>query len=364
MKKITLLILSSLFVCGIKAQEDSIIKTVNNKAKISLIGYVDAFYAYDFNAPSTGNRQNFIFNFNRHNEFNINLGLLQVNVEHEKYRAKLGIQTGTYPQDNYTPEQELMSNINRAHVGVSLNKQNNLWFDLGVFPSNLGFESALSIKNYTLSRSLVAESSPYYLAGAKLSYSPSEKWSYTFLVSNGWQKIMRTPGNSLPSFGTQIQYKSRNNLLVNWSTYIGPENNDLQREMRYFSNLYAIINPDKKLNWIFGLDYGYQENTGDWIAPVVISKYNFSEKYAMALRLEYFKDTEQIIINSPFANNSEMLAFSANFDYTPFKNVALRIEGRYFEGLNGFNFANFDGAYLNNFSLLGSIAILINRDLK
>ena len=363
MKNISLLILSSFIIFNVNAQEDTISKSLSSKPKISLMGYIDAFYAYDFNTPSTGKRQNFIFNFNRHNEFNINLGLLQLNVDHEKYRAKLAFQTGTYPQDNYTPEQELMSNINRAHVGLSLNKQNNLWFDVGIFPSNLGFESALSIKNYTLSRSLVAESSPYYLAGAKLSYEPSDKWAYTLLVSNGWQKIMRTPGNSLPSFGTQIQYRPSENLNFNWSTYVGPETSHLLRQMRYFSNFYAEINADKKLNWILGFDNGYQEGRSDWFAPVVIGRYNFSSKYALALRAEYFKDENQIIINAPFASNVEMLAFSANFDYKPFKNIALRIEGRYFEGLDGFNFANIDGAFANNFSLLASMAILLDREL-
>lgn len=335
-----------------------------SKPEISLMGYVDAYYAYDFNTPSTGKRQNFIFNYNRHNEFNINLGLIQLEVEHEKYRAQLGFQTGTYPQDNYTPEQELMSNINSASVGISLDNKNKWWLDIGVFPSNLGFESALSIENWTLSRSLVAESSPYYLAGSKINFKPSNKWSYTFLVSNGWQKIRRTPNNSLVSFGSQVTYTPTSNFEFNWSTYIGPENDNQNREMRYFNNLYAILNKEKRWSWIIGVDAGYQENQGIWGAPVFISRYKLNETTQIALRAEYFGDAGNIIISQPFSLQTEIFGFSINYDYRPLPNVALRFEARYFEGGEFFSFSNIDGAYSNNLCALTSLSIQLDKKWK
>jgi hypothetical protein len=64
-------------------------------------------------------------------------------------------------------------------MGVSLNADNNLWLDVGLFPLNLGFESALSIDNMTLTRSLAAESSLYVLTVAQLTYNPTEKLELT-----------------------------------------------------------------------------------------------------------------------------------------------------------------------------------------
>lgn len=345
-------------------QADSSDLSWKGTPSLSLMGYVDTYYAYDFNSPSTGPRQNFLFNFNRHNEFNINLGLIKLEVEHQKYRAKLGFQTGTYPQDNYAPEQELLRNVHCASVGLSLDKHNKWWLDAGIFSSNLGFESAMSIKNWTLSRSLVAESSPYYLAGSKLSFTPSKKWSYTFLVSNGWQKIRRTPNNSLPSFGSQVVYTPKTNLELNWSTYIGPENTDANREMRYFNNLYAIINKEKKWSWILGLDAGFQENQGIWAAPVFISRLKLNPQNSMTFRAEYFGDAGNIIIQQPFSLQTEIFGFSINYDYRPVENVALRFEARYFEGGDFFSFSNVDGAYANNLCLLASFAIQMDKHWK
>ena len=40
-------------------------------------GYVESYYSYDFNNPSDNNRPGFIYNYNRHNEFNVNLAFLK-----------------------------------------------------------------------------------------------------------------------------------------------------------------------------------------------------------------------------------------------------------------------------------------------
>jgi hypothetical protein len=101
----------------------------------------------------------FYFNHNRHNEFNLNLGFVKLGLEHSKYRANLALQTGTYSNDNYSAEPGLLKNIFEANVGLSLNKKNNLWIDAGVFASHIGFESAISTDNLTMTRSLLAENS-------------------------------------------------------------------------------------------------------------------------------------------------------------------------------------------------------------
>jgi hypothetical protein len=163
----------------------------SSRPTVEVMGFADVFYAYDFNDPQGSVRQPFFFNHNRHNEFNLNLGLIDFQVSHEKYRANLGFQTGVYANDNYASEPGRLKTIYEAFIGLSLNKKSNLWLDAGIFPSHLGFESAISMDNPTLTRSLVAESSPYFLSGVKLSYQPNEKWDLSFTACNGWQRIKR-----------------------------------------------------------------------------------------------------------------------------------------------------------------------------
>lgn len=100
LKKILLVKLSTLLLTGslsIQAQSDS---SWSEKPDINYGGFIDAFYVFDFNQPEASPRQPFLFNHNRLNEFNINLALFQVDVDHEKYRANIGLQSGTYAQDN------------------------------------------------------------------------------------------------------------------------------------------------------------------------------------------------------------------------------------------------------------------------
>lgn len=40
-------------------------------------GYAEVYYGYDFNRPVSNNRPPFLYNQNRHNEVNVNLGFIK-----------------------------------------------------------------------------------------------------------------------------------------------------------------------------------------------------------------------------------------------------------------------------------------------
>ncbi len=92
---------------------------------------------------------------------------------------------------------------------------------------------------------------------------------------NGWQRITRVDGNSLMSWGTQIQFKPSEKVLLNYSTFIGTDKPDSARLMRVFHNVYGIFNITDKLGLTLGFDIGTEEKTpsGDgtntWYTPVV-----------------------------------------------------------------------------------------------
>lgn len=335
----------------------------NSNIKVS--GFLDNYYVYDFNEPKGIQRQNFLFNHNRHNEFNVNLGLVKLNVENEKYKVNLAFQTGTYANDNYAQEPGLLKNIFEANIAISLNSNNNLWLTTGVMPSHLGFESAISSDNFTLTRSLCTENSPYFLSGAKLDYNPNEKWSFAGLIVNGWQRIQRLEGNSLPSFGTQVAFSPSEYLTLNWSTFVGTDDPDSTRRMRYFNNLYSIVKISHKYDIIVGFDIGLQQklkNSSDynmWYTPVIINRYKFSEKFHSALRFEYFNDEAEVIIISSNQTGFNTLGGSINFDYLPNDNVMCRIEGRLLNS-NDKVFNQSNSQVNSNFFITSSIAVKMN----
>lgn len=344
---------------SLQAQQDSVWK---QKPQLNIGVFADVFYVYDLNEPKGTQRQPFLYNHNRHNEFNLNLGLVQFNIEHKKYRGKIGIQTGTYANDNYSQEPGLLKNIFEANVGVALNKNNSLWIDAGILPSHIGFESAISMDNLTLTRSLSAENSPYFLTGVKVTFSPNEKWELAGLITNGWQRIQRLDGNSLLSFGTQVNYSPSEKVTLNWSTFVGTDSPDSTRQMRYFNNLYGQFDLGKKGKLIVGIDAGMQQRSKNskiydaWVTPVIIGQLAFNNRWKMSLRAEYYQDKIGIIIPTGTVNGFQTTGLSLNVDYHPTKNIACRLEGRWLNSKDKI-FVEKNSLSYNNFIIGASLAI-------
>lgn len=304
------------------------------KPVLNISGFADVFYVYDFNQPQGTERQPFLFNHNRHNTFNLNMGFVKLAVDHRRYRANLALQAGTYATDNYAAEPGILKHLFEANAGISLNKRQNLWLDAGVFASHIGFESAISIDNSTMTRSILAENSPYYLSGAKLTFTPSTKLEIVALLLNGWQRIHRLAGQSLPSFGTQLKYSPTAKTTLNWSTFIGTNDPDSTRRMRYFNNFYGQFQLSKQLSLITGFDIGAQQSTkgsldyGLWFSPVIIGQYTINSAWKTAIRAEYYQDKTGIMIFTGTQNGFRTTGLSLNFDYAPSPKLVCRLEGR------------------------------------
>ncbi len=303
---------------------------------INISGFAEIYYVFDINQPQNSQRQSFLFNHNRHNEFNLNLGFIKLNLDHLKYRANFALHSGTYVMDNYIAEPTEMKNIFEANIGLSLNKTNSVWIDAGIFPSHIGFESAVSTDNWTMTRSLLAENSPYFLSGLKLTHKPNNHIEIAGLILNGWQRIKRLSGNSIPSWGTQLKLTPKEDITLNWSTFIGTDSPDSIRKMRYFNNLFGQFQITKKIGLIAGFDFGVQQKTKHsakydfWYSPVFITQYSINKKWKSAIRFEYYHDESGVIISNNSPNGFKTKGVSWNFDFLPNTFIMCRFEGRWF----------------------------------
>jgi hypothetical protein len=333
------------------------------------LGYLDIFYAYDFNQPESGVRQPFFYNHNRHNQFNLNHGILGFEISNPKYRVGLGLHTGTYPMDNYSDEPGVLKNIYEAYIGLALNKKNNLWLDAGIFESFIGFESPVSIDKWTLTRSLCAENVPYFLVGAKITYEVNDRWQILGSILNGWQRIQPVQGNSLPSFGTQVLFNPNNRFTFNWSTFIGTDDPDSTRRMRYFNDFYAIMDISDKLELFAGVDIGFQQASkgsstyNNWHAVTLILKYKISEKWAMAFRGENYVDRHDVMIESDTPNGFDTSGLSLNGDFRPIPNLACRMEVRWLNSVDEI-FTKEDEFTKNNLFVVASVAYKLRKQIK
>ena len=99
------------------------------KSALSISGYVEAYYNYDFNRPQNNITPGFLYNFNRAGEVNLNLGLIKASYATERVRANLGLATGTYMNANYAAEPGVLKNVYEANLGIKISKNSNLWLD-------------------------------------------------------------------------------------------------------------------------------------------------------------------------------------------------------------------------------------------
>lgn len=332
-------------------------------SNISFNGYAEVYYTYDINNPNDHNRPAFFYSHNKHNEFNLNLGFVKASYNTARVRANLALATGTYMNSNYSAEPGVLKNIYEANAGVKLCNNSNLWLDAGIFASHIGFESAVSKDCWALTRSILADNSPYYESGVKLTYTSNNgKWLFSGLLLNGWQHIQRPDGNNTPAFGTQITFTPNSNLTLNYSTFIGNDKPDTAKQFRYFHNVYGIVHFSDKFHVTAGFDFGMEQKSegssdfNNWYSPVIILKLIINDKWSVTGRGEYYADKNGVIIATGTENGFQTSGFSLNLDYKIRENAVWRLEGRMLNSKDKI-FTLDDEASQNNYFLTSSMAI-------
>lgn len=306
-----------------------------NLELFSFSAFLDLYYGYDFNEPLSKKRLPFLYNHTRQDQLAINQALISGSFQKDRFRANLGLQHGTYAKDNYADEPEALRWIYQANFGVALDQHQKVWLDAGVLPSHIGFESAISKDNLTLSRSIIAENSPYFETGVKLGWEKSEAWYFALLYLNGWQRIQSIPGKNNPSFGTQATFQPNSRMTLNWSTFLGTDQPLEAGTSLYFSNMYGDFSLGKRWKVIAGLDVGKRTQLDspdrNWWGMSLITRYRFSEGFAGALRYEYYEDPFQARADSGGNLGVETGGLSLNLDKKISNWGLFRMEGRWLD---------------------------------
>lgn len=335
----------------------SILNAQNDSSKIIYSAYAEIYYSFDFLQPANRQKPDFIYNHKRHNEININLLLAKAAYSNKNTRANVALMAGTYAQYNLSNEPNWAQLINEANIGIKLAKNYNLWVDAGVLPSHIGFETVFSADCFTLTRSIVAENSPYFETGAKLSYTTkNNKLNLTFLLLNGWQKIGKQLGVSKPSIGVQLMYKPVQNFVLNYSNFLGSLIQSNINTQRQYHNLYAQYDANKKLSIIIGLDIGNDKNTviynSTWLAPIAQLKYNVKQNITVACRAEYFNDAKETISSTNLGNGFKVFGVSGNINYKITPKIFCSFEAKNYTSAT----AIFNSS-LNNFSVTSALQV-------
>lgn len=304
-----------------------------DKLTVDFGGFIDSYYGYDFNNPQLLDRA-FTTQPARHNEFNINLAYLDARISADRVRGRLALQAGTSVQANYAGEATtgsisgptLARHLQEAFAGYRVN--NRLWIDAGVFLSHIGLESWVSKENWTYTRSLVADFSPYFETGVKATYEWNDKLTTQLLVLNGWQSISENNGSK--SLGLQIALNPTDRLALTYNNLLG---NEAGSRRRFFNDFIGKLTLTDKFAVAASYDVGWQQSVDKtantlWQGYAIFAHYQVAPKFALTLRGEQYFDGNQVLVTTNTANGFQTTSASLNADLTLHKNVMWRNEVR------------------------------------
>lgn len=314
--------------------------TADTAIKVTFGGFVDGYYAYDFNRPPSIDRS-YTTQPARHNEFNINLADVEAKVDGARVHGRLALQAGTSVQSNYAGEptigsvsgSSLSRHIQEAFAGYKV--ADKLWIDGGIFFSHIGNETWISRDNWTYSRSFVADYTPYYETGVRAVWQATPKLAVTGVVVNGWQNISET--NSDKAVGVRLDYALSPTVMVSYDNFFGNEQPDTVRSRLRILNE-ALLKA--QVTAAFGVqltaDYGLQRraigsgNDAFYIGAVV-ARFALNPKVALNGRVEYFSDRNSVLTTVPVgAKGFQTGGASLGVDVTPQSRVLWRTELRGF----------------------------------
>jgi hypothetical protein len=212
----------------------------------------------------------------------------------------------------------------------------NLWVDGGIFFSHIGMESWISRDNPQLTRSLVADYSPYYSSGVKLTWTASSKVAARLDVINGWQNIAEN--NSGKGAGVRIDVAPSATTTFSYYNFFSDE---VGNRLRTFNGVGGKLMVGHTT--VLGeIDVGSQGKSApdggsaSWYGGMLTTRLQFTPRTAIIGRVERYDDKNQIIVstgnNGTGAPNGALRANggSIGVDFAPQARVTWRTELRAF----------------------------------
>jgi hypothetical protein len=322
---------------------------VADLGKISLGGYAEAFYSYNFNHPS-----NRITNFrgfdNRESTFTLSNAAVSAAWEKAAVSGKVTLQVGHTPNTYYLAEPAFLGTsatsatdattwkyLQEAWLGYRAPLGHGVLFQAGLFLSPIGVEGIAVKDNWNWSRSNLFFGLPFYHTGLRATYELTPKWTLELMVCNGWNSVV--DNNKQKSIDVSATNKISDALSLHFLYFGGVERPTGAPEGEPWRNLvdvYGTWDATKTLSFILHVDAGEERNNfgrSSWLATAGYARVKLSPFLFLAARADFF--WEQVASNSSgtasalFWPAKRVASQTLTLDYHPRDNVSIRLEGRH-----------------------------------
>lgn len=291
---------------------------------LSTHAYMDTAIAHDFNRLPTRYRPYTTQPYYT-DEASLNLGYVDAVLDTDRYRGRVAAQYGSSVVANYANEpHEFFRYIQEAYAGVKITEA---WMiDAGIFFSHIGLESWISRDNYTVSRSIIADYSPYYQSGVRTRYDFSRDVRLELHLIRGWQNMS---DDRHPAVGTSFTYSPTTNTKLTHNSCIANETGT-----RVFNNFIVRHKLTEDFGIAASFDVGAQDRQDDsrawWHGWAVIPHYKLNDTVSIAGRVEQYSDPHQVMITTLSDQSFNATGLSANIDTVVASGLVWRNEYRAF----------------------------------
>ncbi|MFQ5457691.1 MAG: outer membrane beta-barrel protein [Myxococcota bacterium] len=297
--------------------------------EVEMSGYVDAVVTNVLTTPDDQQRRLGVFETNSHSFNNLGFKLVLEKPTSEEDRAGFRVDilsgetgrllgaattdvpTGTTGLDDFELEQAYITY--KADVGDGLD------IFVGKFVTLLGAEVIESPDNFNITRSILfGFAIPFTHTGIRATYPLTDTVSVTAGVNNGWDN--NDDLNHGYTYEGQVAWNPNDKFGLVVNGIWGPEKVGREENKRGVIDVVATWMPTSKLTFVGNFDWGHEsgvpltntntifatvngliipftgmrtgKKTADWYGAALVTNYQFTDRFHLAGRVEYFRDSD------------------------------------------------------------------------
>lgn len=370
-------------------------------ANVTIGGYVEAFWQYNFNRPFNGETAARGFD-TRHNTFSLSNAVVDAAwTVRERVSGRLALQFGLTPETYYSAEPsrtvagttgigvgpQVWKFLQQAWVAYLAPVGRGLLIEGGLFLSPIGPEGMAVKDQWNWSRSNLFYGLPYYHTGVRVTYSPRPNMNVSIAGFNGWNSVI--DNNDEKSLALQWTYSVPDRLSMSFVYFSGVERNFGERNGRGWRHTFdgwVQWTPRRWLGLALHGDGGFEpvwageergarewRGTQWWAAGAAYVRLAPFEVISLAMRgdilVESISDEplgaggvanpalrpQVLFFSSNNVAATRVASFTATLDARPIDNVSIRAEFRHDDADQPIYFDN------NNMAMPGVPAYLVGR---
>ena len=290
----------------------------------TISGSVDGYYGFDFGHPASRQAGLRVFD-NYTNQFSLNLAEIVIKKDPGASTGRLGYNLtlgygNAMDVVNYTAPQAGASfnrNVEQAYVSYLAPIGKGLKIDFGKFVTPAGAEVIESVPNWNYSRGILfGYAIPFYHFGLRAAYAFNPKVTLTGILANGWNDMVAL--NTGKTYGFSLAWAPSSKVSVTQNYLAGPQMVDTNSHWRHLTDTVVQFNVTPKLSLMENFDWGGGDmvsgvGSAYWTGIATYARYAFDDRYAFAVRYEYYDDHDGFTTGVAQHINEYTLTFERTF---------------------------------------------------